>query len=217
MRTVRKIGIAALFLSLGLAAPVFAHQNDQERPQKKEQKRKEKSQREERGRTERQKRQPQREERRQREPQTRQERQQREPQRREQRAYRPEQRRTPEQARQEHEAWQRDRARNWQREHRTWQQRGGYRGYRIPENHYRLYFGPRHFFRMNSLRVVYIGGHRRFWYGGYWFGLMDPWPQYWAADWYAMDEMYIIYYGGGYYLCNRHYPGIRIAIVFYGG
>lgn len=80
-----------------------------------------------------------------------------------------------------------------------------------------MYFGPRHFFRMNALRVVYVGGHRRFWYGGYWFGLVDPWPQYWPADWYAVDSMYIIYYGGGYYLCNRMYPGIRISIVFYGG
>lgn len=204
MRIARTIGTTGLFLLLGLAVPAVAHQNQQEKSQKQAKRGNAKKQGQQRGRTEHQQRQqPQRQ-------------QQRQPQRQRQYAYRPGQR-TPEQRRQEQDAWQRDRARDWQREHRTWQQRGGYRGYRIPENRYRIYFGPRHFFRMNALRVVYIGGRRRFWYGGYWFGLVDPWPQYWAADWYAMDEMYIIYYGGGYYLCNQRYPGIRIAIVFYGG
>jgi hypothetical protein len=30
-------------------------------------------------------------------------------------------------------AWQQPRSQNWQSAHRTWQQRGGYHGYRIPE------------------------------------------------------------------------------------
>jgi hypothetical protein len=63
--------------------------------------------------------------------------------------------------------------------------------------------------------VRYAGGHRRFQYGGYWFGLIDPWPEYWAADWYDNDDMYVDYYGDGYYLYNRRYPGDRIAISFY--
>jgi len=27
---------------------------------------------------------------------------------------------------------------------------------------------------------MYVSGHRRFQYGGYWFGLVDPWPEYWS-------------------------------------
>ncbi len=33
-----------------------------------------------------------------------------------------------------------------QHAHRTWQQRGGYHGYRIPENRYNGYFGPNYGF-----------------------------------------------------------------------
>jgi DNA mismatch repair ATPase MutL len=32
--------------------------------------------------------------------------------------------------------WQQRRARSWEAEHRTWQQRGGYNGYRIPQDRY---------------------------------------------------------------------------------
>jgi len=53
-----------------------------------------------------------------------------------------------------------------------------------------------------------VAGHRRFRYGGYWFGLFDPWP----VGWYYTDEVYVDYYDGGYYLCNRVHPGIRISI-----
>jgi hypothetical protein len=63
--------------------------------------------------------------------------------------------------------------------------------------------------------VVYVGGHRRFQYGGYWFGLVDPWPEYWSSDWYDSDDVYVDYYGDGYYLYDRRYPGDRIAISFY--
>jgi hypothetical protein len=63
--------------------------------------------------------------------------------------------------------------------------------------------------------VIYVGGQRRFQYGGYWFGLIDPWPEYWSSDWYDSDDVYVDYYGDGYYLFNRRYPGDRIAISFY--
>jgi hypothetical protein len=63
--------------------------------------------------------------------------------------------------------------------------------------------------------VRYFGGHRRFRYGGYWFGLVDPWPEYWSSDWYDNDDVYVDYNSDGYYLCNRSYPGDRIAISFY--
>jgi hypothetical protein len=35
-------------------------------------------------------------------------------------------------------AWQERRARSWESEHRTWQQRGGYNGYRIPDDRFRV-------------------------------------------------------------------------------
>ena len=125
------------------------------------------------------------------------------------------QRRSPAQVRQQQVAWQGSRAHSWQSEHRTWQQRGGYRGYRIPEDRFRGYYGQDHGFRFSNLQVRYIGGHRRFHYGGYWFGLVDPWPEYWDSDWYDNDDVYVDYYGDGYYLYNRRYPNDRIAISFY--
>jgi hypothetical protein len=125
------------------------------------------------------------------------------------------QRRSPEQVRVQQVAWQGDRAHSWQSEHRTWQQRGGYDGYRIPDDRFRSYYGQDHGFRIDVLPVLYVGGQRRFQYGGYWFGLLDPWPEYWSNDWYDSDDVYVDYYDDGYYLYNRRYPGDRIAISFY--
>lgn len=112
-------------------------------------------------------------------------------------------------------AWPERRARNWEAEHRTWQDRGGYSGYRIPETRYRRSFGPSHGFRMFSFPLVVVGGFPRFQFGGLWFGVMDPWPEYWSNDWYGDDELYIDYFGGGYYLHNRRHPLDWIAITVY--
>jgi hypothetical protein len=136
-------------------------------------------------------------------------------QRQQQQAQQSAQRRSPVQVRQQQVAWQGSRAHSWQSEHRTWQQRGGYRGYRVPEDRFRGYYGQDHGFRFSNLQVRYVGGHRRFHYGGYWFGLVDPWPEYWDSDWYDNDDVYVDYYGDGYYLYNRRYPNDRIAISFY--
>ena len=125
------------------------------------------------------------------------------------------QQRSAAQVHQQQVAWQGDRANSWQSQHRTWQQRGGYNGYRVPDDRFRSYYGQDHGFRIYSLPVRYVGGHRRFRYGGYWFGLVDPWPEYWSNDWYDSDDVYVDYYGDGYYLYNRRYPGDRIAISFY--
>ena len=125
------------------------------------------------------------------------------------------QQRSPSQADRQHVAWQSDRARSWKSEHRSWQQRGGYKGYRVPDDRFRSYYGQDHGFRIYSLPVVFIGGRQRFQYGGYWFGLVDPWPEYWSNDWYDSDDVYVDYYDDGYYLYNRRYPGDRISISFY--
>lgn len=115
-------------------------------------------------------------------------------------------------SRDHHNDWQGRRARDWRSEHRTWEQRGGYRGYRIPEYRFGRYFGPRHFFRIHDLPVLVFSGYPRFLYGGCWFSLVDPWPEYWADDWYEADDVYIEYSGDGYYLFNRRYPGVGIAV-----
>jgi hypothetical protein len=116
----------------------------------------------------------------------------------------------------EHRAvWQEHRAHNWQSEHRNWRERGGYNGYRIPEDRYRVHFGPDHWFRIYSYPVVVVGGYPRFQYGGFWLSLIDPWPEYWSDDWYENDDVYIDYSGDGYYLYNRRYPRDRITITVY--
>src|SRR5882762_3197047 len=67
-------------------------------------------------------------------------------------------RRTQDQQREQHTAWQQHRAQSWQSDHRTWQQRGGYNGYRIPNNRYRGYFGSSHVFRISGRPFEVVGG-----------------------------------------------------------
>src|ERR1019366_5622646 len=67
------------------------------------------------------------------------------------------------------------RAGSWNTDHRTWQQRGGYNGYRIPDNRFGLYFGSSHYFRISSLPILFVGGFPRFQYDGYWIPFVDPW------------------------------------------
>jgi hypothetical protein len=57
---------------------------------------------------------------------------------------------------------------------------------------------------------IYMG-YPRFSYSGLAFMLVDPWPESWAENWYATDDVYIDY-DDGYYLYNRRHPGVRLAI-----
>jgi hypothetical protein len=120
--------------------------------------------------------------------------------------------RSQEQQRIQQSAWQQHRSQHWDSDHRTWRQRGGYRGYRIPENRFRGYFGPSHGFRIYGLPFLVVGGYPRFQYEGYWFSPVDPWPQYWGNDWYDNDDVYVNYVDNGYYLYNSRYPNVAIAI-----
>jgi hypothetical protein len=119
---------------------------------------------------------------------------------------------TAEQRHVQQTAWQPHRAQHWQSEHRTWQERGGYHGYRIPDERYHQYFGPSHAFAIYTVPVVVYGGYPRFQYSGFWFNVVDPWPEYWAADWYDTDDVYILYSDGGYYLVDQRYPGVMLAV-----
>jgi hypothetical protein len=109
-------------------------------------------------------------------------------------------------------AWQQHRSQHWDSDHRDWRQRGGYHGYRIPEDRYRGYFGQDHRFRIYGLPFLVVGGYPRFQYHGYWLSAIDPWPDYWGNDWYDNDDVYVTYADDGYYLYNRRYPTVAIAI-----
>jgi hypothetical protein len=108
--------------------------------------------------------------------------------------------------------WQERRAHQWASEHRSWQQRGGYRGYRIPHDRYIVYFGPEHRFRVHTLPLLVVEDHPRFQYRGCWFTLVDPWPEYWSPSWYETDDVYVKYVHDGYYMYNVRHPRVGIAI-----
>lgn len=107
-------------------------------------------------------------------------------------------------------SWNQGRARRWEQEHRGWTQRGGYGGYYIPRDRFIVHFGPQHWFRIHSRPVFYMG-YPRFWHGGFSFLILDPWPEYWEEGWYEADDIYVDY-DDGYYLYNRRYPTVRLAI-----
>jgi hypothetical protein len=84
------------------------------------------------------------------------------------------------------------------------QYRGGNEHGRISNEHYANRFGREHSFHVN--RSDY--NHRRFQYGGYAFGFVDPWPINWGYS----DDVYVVYTDDGYYMYNRFHPGLRISI-----
>jgi len=110
------------------------------------------------------------------------------------------------------DVWQGQRAQHWQGEHHTWRERGGYRGYRIPEDRFRAHFGRGHWFRVHRDPIIVVDGYPRFQHEGCWFSLVDPWPEYWSRTWYETDDVYVDYVNDGYYMYNRRHPGIAIAV-----
>jgi hypothetical protein len=63
---------------------------------------------------------------------------------------------------------------------------------------------------MHAMPTMYMG-YPRFSYGGYSFLLVDPYPESWAENWFDTDDLYIAY-DNGYYLYDRDYPGVGLAI-----
>jgi hypothetical protein len=108
--------------------------------------------------------------------------------------------------------WEQHRSRRWESDHRNWRQRGGYHGYRVPEDRFRGQFGSEHAFRIYGLPFMVYRGYPRFQYGGYWITAVDPWPEYWGNGWYDNDDVYVAYVDDGYYLYNRRYPTVGIAV-----
>jgi hypothetical protein len=118
----------------------------------------------------------------------------------------------PQQQSQVRSGFLQSRASSWTTQHRTWQQRGGYNGYRVPNDRFGLYFGTGHAFEIGNLPLLFVGGYPRFQYDGYWVTLLDPWPENWPPLWYEADNVYIDWGGDGYYLYDTNYPGIGIAV-----
>ncbi len=109
------------------------------------------------------------------------------------------------------------RAGNFDQHHQTWEQRGGYHGYVIPQRRFSQSFGRNHSFRMSRMHFIGNGANQRFQYGGYWMTMMEPYPEYWGDGWYRSDDMYVDFDGGGYYLYDRKFPGrpgIALSISF---
>jgi hypothetical protein len=77
---------------------------------------------------------------------------------------------------------------------------------RIPEDRFRQNFGREHVTIIN--RPVIVEGRPHFQFGGYWFGISDPWPVGWAYS----DQVYVDYVDGEYFLFDVLHPGVRIAL-----
>jgi outer membrane biosynthesis protein TonB len=86
------------------------------------------------------------------------------------------------------------------------QRAGGNGGGRIPDDRFKANFGREHSFRVSQ------GDYRdrHFQYAGYSFGFVDPWP----SNWIYTQDVYVVEINGVYYLCNPMYPGVNLALSF---
>ena len=79
-------------------------------------------------------------------------------------------------------------------------------GPQIPQQRFQGSFGRAHTFAMGHPTM--IGGQASFQFGGYWFGIVDPWP----AAWLYTDTVYVDFIGGEYVLVNVMHPGVYVAV-----
>jgi hypothetical protein len=204
VRLVKIIGIvstAALSLLLGIAATTYAQDQGEKQEHPEQQQKKQEQAKPEQQHAQQQQKQEQ------------DQNKQQEQYAQQQRGYQQQPQHTQEQQRVEQSAWQQHRSERWDSDHRTWQQRGGYQGYRIPDDRFQGYFGREHGFRIYGLPFLVVGGYPRFQYEGYWFSIVDPWPDYWGNDWYDTDDVYVAYVDNGYYLYDNRYPNVGIAVI----
>jgi phage repressor protein C with HTH and peptisase S24 domain len=102
-------------------------------------------------------------------------------------------------------AQQQDKNNQQEQKNAQQQQRNG--GGRIPADRFKASFGREHSFHVSQ--ADYSNG-RRFQYGGYSFGFVDAWP----SNWLYTQDVYVVDINGVYYLCNPMYPGVNIALSF---
>ena len=199
MKLLRVIGTTGLFLLVGTTAAAYApqdrpeqdKQDEKAKPAKQDEKAKlAKQEQNDKSAKQDEKATPAKQEARQAKPE-----QQDKPARQEAKQARPEQQDRP--------AQQQDRQ-SAQQSQRDGENRGGGDHGRISDEHYRTSFGREHNFHVNQRDY----DSRRFEYGGYSFGFIDPWP----AAWYYTDDVYVVYDNGGYYMYNPAHPGIRISV-----
>ena len=86
------------------------------------------------------------------------------------------------------------------------QRAGGNGGGGIPADRFKANFGREHSFRVSQGDY----SNRRFQYGGYSFGFVDPWP----SNWLYTQNVYVIEIDGVYYLCNASFPGVNLVLSF---
>jgi len=86
------------------------------------------------------------------------------------------------------------------------QRAGNNGGGRIPADKFKAHFGQGHTFRVSQGDY----NNRRFQYGGYSFGFVDPWP----SNWLYTQDVYVIEINGVYYLCNASFPGVNLVLSF---
>jgi len=77
----------------------------------------------------------------------------------------------------------------------------------IPDDKFHAQFGRSHTFVVQ--RPVVVEGGPGFFYGGYSFVFVDPWP----SDWDYADDCYVDYIDGEYFLFDLRHPGMRIAVM----
>lgn len=76
-------------------------------------------------------------------------------------------------------------------------------GRRIPEDRFRSNFGREHRFHIQR------SDDRRFQYGGYAFEYTQGWPSVWSYG----DDLYIEEIDGQYYLCDYEHPEVRVIVI----
>ncbi len=81
-------------------------------------------------------------------------------------------------------------------------ERGHYDGRRFDRDYRERYFGRGHYF---TPEIEVWGGGYRFFYGGFYFGIVEPIPFY-------TENMYIDLDGDVYYLYAPTYPGWRMQV-----
>src|ERR1035437_3301104 len=86
------------------------------------------------------------------------------------------------------------------------QRASGNGGGRIPADKFKANFGQQHTFHVSQGDY----SNRRFQYGGYSFGFVDPWP----SNWLYTQNVYVIEINCVYYLCNASFPGVNLALNF---